>query len=72
VRGRPVPSWAADFGCTGWGPFFLKYLLGHPAVTCVIPATGNTGHLGDMIAAGEGILPDAAQRARMAALMEDL
>ena len=72
VRGRPVPDWAAAFDCTGWGQFFLKYILGHPAITCVIPATGKIDHLHEMIAAGEGRLPDAGQRARMAALIEEL
>jgi aryl-alcohol dehydrogenase-like predicted oxidoreductase len=72
VRGRPLPDWAAEFDCTGWGQFFLKYILGHPAVTCVIPATGNIDHLPDLLAAGEGHLPDADQRARMATLIEDL
>ena len=72
VRGRPLPEWVAEFDCTGWGQFFLKYILGHPAVTCVIPATGKTDHLRELVAAGEGRLPDAGQCARMAALIEDL
>lgn len=72
VRGRTLPEWAEDFDCTGWGQFFLKYILGHPAITCVIPATGQIDHLGELVAAGEGRLPDADQRARMAALIEDL
>jgi len=72
VRGRPLPEWVVEFDCTGWGQFFLKYILGHPAVTCVIPATGKTDHLRELVAAGEGRLPDAGQRARMAALIEDL
>ncbi len=72
VRGRPLPQWAAEFDCTGWGQFFLKYILGHPAVTCVIPATGKIDHLCELVAAGEGRQPDASQRARMAALIEDL
>jgi len=72
VRGRPLPEWVAEFDCTGWKQFFLKFIPGHPAVTCVIPATGKTDHLRELVAAGEGRLPDAGQRARMAALIEDL
>ena len=72
VRGRPLPEWAAEFDCTGWGQFFLKYILGHPAITCVIPATVKIDHVCELLAAGEGLLPDAVQRARMAALIEDL
>jgi diketogulonate reductase-like aldo/keto reductase len=67
VRGNPVPPWAAEFGCTTWAQFFLKWIVGHPAVTCVIPATRNPKHLADNLAAGSGALPDAAMRSRMAA-----
>jgi hypothetical protein len=39
--------------------------VSHQAVTCVIPATSDTGHMADNLAAGSGILPDAATRRRM-------
>jgi diketogulonate reductase-like aldo/keto reductase len=67
VRGRPLPPWAAELGCQSWGQFFLKWILAHPAVTCVIPATSKPEHLADNMAAGTGVLPDPATRARMAA-----
>ena len=63
VEGRPLPPWAADVDCTSWGQLFLKYVLAHPAVTCVIPATGKVKHLHDNLAAGRGRLPDAKLRA---------
>jgi diketogulonate reductase-like aldo/keto reductase len=66
VRGRALPGWAADLGCASWGQFFLKWILAHPAVTCVIPGTGNAAHMADDLAAAEGPLPDAAMRRRMA------
>ena len=65
VKGKPLPAWAAEFDCTSWAQFFLKYLLGHPAVTCVIPGTRRVTHLQDNIQAGMGRLPDAALRKRM-------
>lgn len=65
VKGKPLPPWAAEFDCTSWGQFFLKYLLGHPAVTCVIPGTRRVAHLKDNLKAGIGRLPDAATRKRM-------
>lgn len=65
VKGKALPPWAADFDCTSWAQFFLKYLVAHPAVTCVIPATGRTGHLRDNMQAGMGRLPDPATRRRM-------
>ena len=72
VRGKEVPAWAAEFDCKSWGQFFLKYILAHPAVTCVIPATGKPQHLLDNMMAGIGRLPDAAMRERMVRFMDKL
>jgi aryl-alcohol dehydrogenase-like predicted oxidoreductase len=66
VKGKPLPDWAAEFDCTSWGQFFLKFIAGHPDVTCIIPATSNPGHVVDNQSAGYGRLPDAAMRERMA------
>ena len=64
VRGRELPGWANDFAAT-WGQFFLKYIISHPAVTCVIPATSKLHHMQDNLEAGFGPLPDAGTRTRM-------
>jgi diketogulonate reductase-like aldo/keto reductase len=64
VRGRDLPDWATDFAAS-WGQFFLKFIISHPAVTCVIPATGKLHHMQDNLEAGFGPLPDAATRKRM-------
>jgi len=69
VRGRSLPPWAADLDCQSWGQFFLKWILGHPAVTCVIPATSKAEHLADNMRAAVGRVPDAATRERMAAYL---
>jgi aryl-alcohol dehydrogenase-like predicted oxidoreductase len=65
VKGKALPPWAAEFDCASWGEFFLKWILGVPAVTCVIPGTRRTDHLKDNARAGFGRLPDAATRKRM-------
>jgi aryl-alcohol dehydrogenase-like predicted oxidoreductase len=65
VRGKSVPAWAADFDATTWPQFFLKFLLGHAAVTAVIPGTTNPAHLADNISAGRGRFPDSGQRQAM-------
>jgi diketogulonate reductase-like aldo/keto reductase len=65
VRGRALPEWAAEFDCTSWAQLFLKYILAEPAVTCVIPATGNPHHMADDIKAGFGRLPDPQQRRKI-------
>jgi diketogulonate reductase-like aldo/keto reductase len=69
VRGRPLPAWAADFDCASWAQFFLKWILAHPSVTCVIPGTSRPEHLVDNLGAGIGRLPDAETRERMTALI---
>ena len=57
VRGKTVPPWAAEFDCTMWAQFFLKYIVSHPALTCAIPATHKPEHLRDNMMAGVGRCP---------------
>jgi diketogulonate reductase-like aldo/keto reductase len=68
ISAKPLPAWAAEFDCHSWAQFLLKWIVSHPAVTCVIPATNNPQHLEDNMAAGVGRLPDAKTRQRMASL----
>jgi len=65
VRGKELPAWAAEFDALTWGQFFLKYILAHEAVTCVIPGTDKSAYMLDNLQAGRGRLPDAALRKRM-------
>lgn len=67
VKGRELPRWAADIDCSSWAQVFLKYVVSHPAVTCVIPASSDPRHMADNLLAGFGRMPDAAQRERIAA-----
>lgn len=71
VRNQELPAWIAEFA-DSWGRFFLKFILGHPAVTCVIPATSKPHHMVDNLGAGFGAMPGAATRKKMAALWESL
>ena len=71
VRGRKLPEWAGEFAAS-WGQFFLKFIISHPAVTCVIPATSKPQHMRDNLEAGFGELPDAATRERMVAFIREL
>jgi aryl-alcohol dehydrogenase-like predicted oxidoreductase len=72
TSGRELPGWAAEFDCQSWGQFFLKYILSHPAVTVIIPATGDPEHLVDNMGAGIGRLPDERTRRRMEELFDNL
>ena len=72
VRGKPLPAWAADFDCSNWAQFFLKFIVSHPAVTCAIPATSRVAHMHENMGAGFGRLPDAETRRRMLAVYANL
>ena len=67
VQGKPLPPWAAEIGAKSWAQVFLKFVLLHPAVTCVIPATGKARNLVDNLGAAIGKLPDGKQRAQIVA-----
>ena len=72
VGDRPLPDWAVEFDCKSWGQFFLKYILGHPAVSCVIPGTARVRYVADNLGAAQGRLPDERQRQRMVRFIESL
>jgi aryl-alcohol dehydrogenase-like predicted oxidoreductase len=70
VRGKPLPGWAKEVGATAWSQLFLKFILAHPAVTAVLPATADPRHLAENVGAGQGPLPDEGLRRRIAAALE--
>ncbi len=69
TKGKALPAVAAELDITSWAQLFLKFLIGHPAVTCPIPATSNPKHVADNLQAGFGRLPDAKQREQLAAAL---
>jgi aryl-alcohol dehydrogenase-like predicted oxidoreductase len=69
---RPLPDFAAEFGARTWAQFFLKFILGHPAVTAVIPGTDKPEYMLDNLQAGRGPLPDAAMRGKIVQYWEAL
>jgi diketogulonate reductase-like aldo/keto reductase len=62
LRAKPLPAWAGEIGCASWAQILLKFVIGHPAVTCVIPGTANPDHMRDNAAAGAGPFLDQAAR----------
>lgn len=72
VKGRKLPEWASEFGATTFAQMFLKYILSHPAVTCVIPGTDKPSYMVDNLNAGRGRLPNTAQRRQMVRFYESL
>jgi diketogulonate reductase-like aldo/keto reductase len=65
TRGQPLPPWTVERGVGSWAQFCLKWVLGHPAVTCALVGTRNPAHVRDNLAAAIGWIPDAAERERM-------
>ena len=69
MRGKAVPEWAVkELGCESYAQLALKFVASHPAVTVAIPGTQNPRHMADNLLAGAGVMPDAKQRERIAAL----
>lgn len=62
VKDQPLPGIAEELGCESWAQLFLKFIIGHPAVTCLVPATSKVHHMHDNMNANFGPVPDAAQR----------
>jgi diketogulonate reductase-like aldo/keto reductase len=67
TKGKALPAVATELGCTSWAQLFLKFLLGHPTVTCPIPATSKVKHVEDNLGALLGPVPDDKQRAAIVA-----
>ena len=57
-----LPDFAREIGCESWSQLLLTFILTHPAVTCIIPGTGNPAHMADDVKAGIAIHPDARER----------
>ena len=73
ARGKELPEWAkVELDCSSWAQYFLKFLLGHPSITVVIPGTDRPEYAVDNLYAGRGRIPDAKQRERMLADWEKL
>jgi len=72
LQRHPLPAWAAELGCDAWAPLVLKFVVSHPAVTCVIPATTQVSHVRQNLVAATGRMPDAPLRARIAAHIQSL
>ena len=72
TAGTPLPEWAKEFDASSWAQFFLKFVVSHPAITAVTPATSQARNMIDNLGGGIGRLPNAATRQRMAAMIDAL
>jgi aryl-alcohol dehydrogenase-like predicted oxidoreductase len=72
TAGTPLPAWAKEFDAATWAQFFLKFVVSHPAITAVTPATSQARNMIDNLGGGIGRLPNAAMRQRMATFIDAL
>ena len=72
TRGKDLPDVAADIDVDSWGQFFLKFILAHPGVTSIIPATSKVHHMDDNMKANLGRVPDSDQREEMLSVFASL
>jgi len=68
----PLPAWAADFECTSWAQFSLKYIFGNSAVTCVLTETTRAENMAENALAAYGAVPSRGARRRMRAFIDAL
>ncbi|WP_428099275.1 aldo/keto reductase [Candidatus Rariloculus sp.] len=72
LEGQALPEWTAEFDCTSWAQFSLKYILANPAITCVLTETSNPVHMAENASTAFGPVPDAQARARMREFIENV
>ncbi|MPZ57498.1 MAG: hypothetical protein GEU91_13555 [Rhizobiales bacterium] len=72
VKRHKLPPWASEIDCANWAQFLLKFVVSHPAVTSVIPATSRVDHMRENMGALHGRLPDQTMRERMIRFVEAL
>ena len=67
-----VPEWAQEAGMKTWAQFFLKFVIGHPAITVVTPATSQPSHMLENLSGGIAPFPDEPMRRRMIGVVDNL
>jgi diketogulonate reductase-like aldo/keto reductase len=70
VLNKQLPQWADEYSIKTWSQFFLLYIISHPAVTVVIPATANPAHALENFNITAAQLPDQAFREKMVSFVE--
>ena len=70
LENEPLPEWTAEFGCTTWAQFSLKYILANQNVTCVLTETSDPEHMAENAETAFGPLPDDGALARMRELID--
>ncbi|MCC6242156.1 MAG: aldo/keto reductase [Gemmatimonadaceae bacterium] len=72
AAGKELPAFAKDFDATTWAQFFLKFILAHPAITAITPATSQAKNMIDNIGGGIGRIPNESQRKQIIEFVDAL
>ena len=72
AAGKELPAFAKDFDATTWAQFFLKFILAHPAITAITPATSQAKNMLDNIGGGVGRIPNESQRKQIIEFVDAL
>lgn len=72
AAGKQLPEFAPEFDAASWAQLYLKFILAHPAITAVTPATSQAKNMLDNVAGGMGRLPTEAHRKQIAAFVDAL
>lgn len=59
---KKIPKWTKEMGLKTWSEIYLKFIVSHPAVTCVIPATTQISHMHENMQSQYGKLFNEDQR----------
>ena len=68
VLRKPLPPEVQRYA-SSWAQAFLKFIIAHPAVTCVIPGTSSPRHVSDNAGAGSGAMPTEREREELVRLI---
>ena len=72
AAGKELPAFAKEFDATSWAQFFLKFILAHPAITAITPATSQAKNMLDNIGGGVGRIPNESQRKQIIEFVDAL
>lgn len=67
-----LPDWIMDAGFKSWADVILKYIVGNPAVTCVIPATTNINHAVSNAESGMELFNDLALKNKILSFLKQI
>ncbi|MDA7564833.1 aldo/keto reductase [Pelagibacteraceae bacterium] len=64
-KNKKIPKWISDYGINTWSELYLKFIISHPDVTCVIPATSKTKHMNENMQSQFGRLLNQDERLKI-------